>query len=169
MPGFRCDYAVKRHGGAKRRRLPQRSEDEKSITASAVITPTLQSLDNPALSREEASVRHRSGHDKAKPQSGRISALAGRQGRLRACTQYFQRYHPQQRRSLVTTSIIKSDVIPGLWPGAAALFSGGFWLRCCRCARSAALIFVCCNYTRATAPAATRRDQPLMFTEPART
>ncbi|NAR06583.1 hypothetical protein CRD88_18785 [Escherichia coli] len=24
------------------------------------------------------------------PKSGRISALAGRQGRLRACTQYFQ-------------------------------------------------------------------------------
>ncbi|EBZ4376038.1 hypothetical protein EBD97_18120 [Salmonella enterica subsp. enterica serovar Derby] len=25
------------------------------------------------------------------PKSGRISALAGRQGRLRACSQYFQR------------------------------------------------------------------------------
>ncbi|EIA4658314.1 hypothetical protein K7J30_003884 [Salmonella enterica] len=30
-------------------------------------------------------MRHRSGHGKAKPQPGRISALAGRQGRLRAC------------------------------------------------------------------------------------
>ncbi|HGV1180035.1 TPA: hypothetical protein ACNBZU_004597 [Escherichia coli] len=39
----------------------------------------------PAKSDTEASVRCRSGHDKAKPQSGRISALAGRQGRLRAC------------------------------------------------------------------------------------
>ncbi|EHI7423281.1 hypothetical protein QB781_003873 [Salmonella enterica] len=30
-------------------------------------------------------MRRRSGHDKVKPQSGRISALAGHQGRLRAC------------------------------------------------------------------------------------
>ncbi|PLE65544.1 replication protein RepA4 [Klebsiella pneumoniae] len=28
-----------------------------------------------------------------KPQSGRISALAGREGRLRACIQNFQRHH----------------------------------------------------------------------------
>lgn len=28
-------------------------------------------------------------------------------------------------KKLVTTSIIKSDVVPGLRPGAAALFSGG--------------------------------------------
>ncbi|EFJ1163115.1 replication protein RepA4 [Escherichia coli] len=27
------------------------------------------------------------------PKSGRISALAGREGRLRACTQYFQPEH----------------------------------------------------------------------------
>ncbi|ELG3277747.1 hypothetical protein RN004_003849 [Salmonella enterica] len=39
----------------------------------------------PAKSDTEAFVRCRSGHDKAKPQSGRISALAGREGRLRAC------------------------------------------------------------------------------------
>jgi len=39
----------------------------------------------PAKRDTEASVRCRSGHDKAKPQSGRISALAGREGRLRAC------------------------------------------------------------------------------------
>ena len=30
-------------------------------------------------------------------------------------------------------------------------------------------IFSMCNYKRATAPAATRREQPEMFTEPART
>jgi hypothetical protein len=30
-------------------------------------------------------VRGRSGHNKAKPQLGRISALAGRKSRLRAC------------------------------------------------------------------------------------
>lgn len=45
----------------------------------------------PAESNIEAFVRRRSGHDKAKPQSGRISALAGREGRLRACTENFQR------------------------------------------------------------------------------
>jgi hypothetical protein len=39
----------------------------------------------PAKNDTEASVRCRSGHDKAKPQSGRISALAGHQGRLQAC------------------------------------------------------------------------------------
>lgn len=48
----------------------------------------------------------------------------------------FQRHHLQRLRTLVTTSIIKSDVVPGLRPGAASLFSGGSRLRCCRCARS---------------------------------
>ena len=47
----------------------------------------------PAESNAEAFVRRRSGPDKALPQSGRISALAGREGRLRACTQNFQRHH----------------------------------------------------------------------------
>ena len=79
----------------------------------------------PAKSDTEAFVRRRSGHDKAKPLSGRISALAGRQGRLRACTQNLQRRYSQPLRNLVTTSIIKSDVVPGLRPGAASLFSGG--------------------------------------------
>ncbi len=74
------------------------------------------------------------------PQSWRISALAGHQGRLRACTQDLQRHHSQPVRILVTTSIIKSDGVPGLRPGAASLFSGGSRLRCCRCARSAVLI-----------------------------
>ncbi len=78
-------YARQRMGGAKRRRPPQRSEDEKSITAKAVITPFLLSPIFLAKSDTEVFVRCRSGHDKAKPQSGRISALAGREGRLRAC------------------------------------------------------------------------------------
>lgn len=42
-------------------------------------------------------MRGRSGHNKAKPQLGRISALAGRESRLRACKQGVQRYlltHP---------------------------------------------------------------------------
>ncbi|HAF6252686.1 TPA: replication protein RepA4 [Salmonella enterica] len=30
------------------------------------------------------------------PQSGRISALAGREGRLRACTRYSQRHYSQR-------------------------------------------------------------------------
>lgn len=79
----------------------------------------------PAKSDTEAAVRRRSGHDKAKPPSGRISALAGREGRLRACTQNSQRHHSQPLRILVTTSIIKSDVVPALWAGAVSLFSGG--------------------------------------------
>lgn len=70
-------------------------------------------------------MRGRSGHDKAKPQSGRISALAGRQGRLRACIPGLPQSNLQRSRNLVTTSIIKSDTTPGLRPGAAALFSGG--------------------------------------------
>ena len=70
-------------------------------------------------------MRGRSGHDKALPQSGRISALAGRKGRLRACTSNVPQNNSQQRQYVVTTSIIKSDTTPGLRPGAAALFSGG--------------------------------------------
>lgn len=121
-------------------------------------------------------MRGRSGPDKGL-QSGRISALAGRQGRLRACMrdvhwfllvfissqvlncQLLNRGGPfgvpiqwlttahkipcwrgdgsrsgpspcKARRditplnSLVTSSIIKSHSVPGLWPGAARLFSG---------------------------------------------
>ncbi len=37
-------------------------------------------------------MRGRSGHNKAKPQLGRISALAGRKSRLRACKLILQRY-----------------------------------------------------------------------------
>lgn len=141
-------YARQRMGGALRRRPPQRSEDEKSITALAVIPPCLLSPIYPAKSDTEASVRRRSGHDKALPQSGRISALAGREGRLRACTQNLQRHHSQPLRILVTTSIIKSDVVPGLRPGAASLFSGGERLSGFRRVLLVPLgiHFVCCNY-----------------------
>ncbi|MGV4182586.1 hypothetical protein, partial [Citrobacter braakii] len=45
-----------------------------------------------AKSGSEAFVRGRSGHNKAKPQLGRISALAGRKSRLRACKLILQRY-----------------------------------------------------------------------------
>ena len=44
----------------------------------------------PVFSHDRASVRGRSGPDEGLPESGRISALAGRQGRLRACTRDFQ-------------------------------------------------------------------------------
>ena len=88
----------------------------------------------------EACLRRRSGHDEALPKSGRISALAGRQGRLRACYSKLSATLLTATQELVTTSIIKSDVVPGLRPGAASLFSGGSRLRCCRCARSAVLI-----------------------------
>ncbi|RWT97433.1 hypothetical protein DN602_20600 [Raoultella ornithinolytica] len=74
-------------GGATRRRLPQRSEDEKSITASAVIIPLpakpkttpLKTIQKPLCAVGVVTTRR-------EPQSGRISALAGREGRLRACT-----------------------------------------------------------------------------------
>ena len=51
-------------------------------------------------------------------------------------------------QKLVTTSIIKSDVVPGLRPGAASLFSGGKGLRGFRQALILLLgnCFVCCNY-----------------------
>ncbi len=71
-------------------------------------------------------MRGRSGHDKAKPQSGRISALAGRQGRLRACIPGLPQSNLQRSRNLVTTSIIKSDVVPGLRPGRRRFSVVGF-------------------------------------------
>ncbi|EON8759825.1 hypothetical protein HI606_RS26825, partial [Escherichia coli] len=35
--------------------------------------------------------------------------------------------------NVVTTFIIKSDVVPALWAGAASLFSYERWARCCVC------------------------------------
>lgn len=67
-------------------------------------------------------MRLRSGPDKALLQSGRISALAGRQGRLRACIQIFQRCYSQQLKTLVTSSIIKSDGVPRPSAGGGLAF-----------------------------------------------
>ena len=67
-------------------------------------------------------MRGRSGHDKAKPQSGRISALAGRQGRLRACIPGLPQSNLQRSRNLVTTSIIKSDGVPRPVAGGGGAF-----------------------------------------------
>jgi hypothetical protein len=60
-----------------RRRPPQRSEDEKSITASAVIIPTLLSPTKPAENDSEAAVRGRSGHDKAIAAVGAYLRVSG--------------------------------------------------------------------------------------------
>ena len=67
-------------------------------------------------------MRGRSGHDKALPQSGRISALAGRKGRLRACTSNVPQNNSQQRQYVVTTPIIKSDVVPRPSAGGGGAF-----------------------------------------------
>ena len=41
------------------------------------------------------------------------------------CTENLPRCYWQPLKCLVTSSSIKSDVVPGLRPGAASLFSGG--------------------------------------------
>ncbi|MBM5557645.1 hypothetical protein ELP33_23780 [Klebsiella quasipneumoniae] len=57
------------------------------------------------------------------PQSGRISALAGRKGRLRACTQ-----HPTATPPAATTKSsynirhLEAMHYPGRWPGWGAAF-----------------------------------------------
>ncbi len=70
-----------------RLRPPQRSEDEKSITASAVIIPhTAKPRTNPLKTITDAAVRGRSGPDKALAAVGAYLRVSGPQGRLRACT-----------------------------------------------------------------------------------
>ena len=70
-----------------RRSPPQRSEDEKSITASAVITPhPARPKTNPLKTLQKLLCAVGVVTTRREPQSGRISALAGREGRLRACT-----------------------------------------------------------------------------------
>jgi len=67
-------------------------------------------------------VRRRSGHGKAKPQSGRISALAGRQGRLRACSLYAEATPlTATQKPLVTTPINQPRLFRPVGPG------GGGW------------------------------------------
>lgn len=67
----------------------------------------------PAKSDTVMVVRCRSGHDKAKPQSGRISALAGRKGRLRACYAILPATSLTATQNLVTSSGIKNYVVSG--------------------------------------------------------
>lgn len=64
--------------GAEARR--SRLIDRRSLLSSLSLIS-----DNPQTESAEISVRCRSGPGKAKPPLGRISALAGRKGRLRAC------------------------------------------------------------------------------------
>ena len=62
-----------------RRRPPQRSEDEKSITASAVIIPhTAKPRTNPLKTIQKLLCAVGVVTTRRQPQSGRISALAGR-------------------------------------------------------------------------------------------
>lgn len=76
----------------------------------------------PAYRRTKATVRRRSGHDKAKPQSGRISASAGREGRLRACSLYPEaRLLTATQKPLVTTPINQPRLFRPEGPG------GGGW------------------------------------------
>ncbi len=107
-----------------RRRPPQRSEDEKSITASAVITPhPARPKTNPLKTLQKLLCAVGVVTTRREPQSGRISALAGREGRLRACT-------PEPKAAPSTATMESSYNIrhsktmhyPGRWPGWGGAF-----------------------------------------------
>ena len=72
---------------------------------------------------------------------------------------------------LVTSSSIKSDVVPALWAGAASLFSGGKGLKWFRCARFTSLreYFGCCNYFILTDARRVVAGGTFVVSEPART
>lgn len=55
------------------------------INRGSLLTPHLLQSHNPRTGNAEVVVRCRSGPGKAKPQAGRISVLAGLEGRLQAC------------------------------------------------------------------------------------
>ena len=106
-----------------RRRPPQRSEDEKSITASAVIIPhpakpkttPLKTIHKPLCAVGVVTTRRQ-------PQSGRISALAGREGRLRACTPELKATPPTTTKPSYNIRHFKAMHYPGRWPGWGAAF-----------------------------------------------
>jgi len=131
---------VKRHGGAKRRRPPQRSEDEKSITASAVITPHPVKPREPSFKPRRSLCAPSEWSRQGEAAAGAYLRVSGPSGPLTGVYAILPAIPLTATQNLVTTSITKSDVIPGLRPGAAALFRGGSRRRWCRCARSAALI-----------------------------
>lgn len=70
-------------------------------------------------------MRGRSGHDKALPQSGHISALAGRRAAYERVPRTSSQHYSQQHKTLVTTPIIKSDVVPRPSAGGGGAFQGG--------------------------------------------
>ena len=107
-----------------RRRPPQRSEDEKSITASAVIIPLpakpkttpLKTIQKPLCAVGVVTTRR-------EPQSGRISALAGREGRLRACTPELKATSPTATtKHSYNIHHFKAMHYPGRWPGLGGAF-----------------------------------------------
>ena len=49
--------------------------------------------------------------------------------------------------NVVTTFIIKSDVVPALRAGAASLFSYEGWARCCVCVVFLFLMSFCCGFS----------------------
>lgn len=82
------------------------------------------------------------------PKSGRISALAGREGRLRACSQHFQPEDWQRWCCLVTTFIIKAMLFPpfGGGGGAFQLWGRGFVVSVlCETGVFPGSMFVYCN------------------------
>ncbi len=70
----------------------------------------------PVFSHDRASVRGRMVPTRVYPKSGRISALAAVRGRLRACTGTSSQ-RTDSDDGIVTTFIIKSDVVPCPWAG----------------------------------------------------
>ena len=79
------------------------------------------------------------------PQSGRISALAGREGRLRACTPERKAISPAATtKHSYNIRHLKRCITPAAGRGGAPLFSGGSRRCCSRCART--LVFAGVNF-----------------------
>ena len=70
-------------------------------------------------------MRGRSGHDKARAVVVAYLRVSGPVGPLTSVYSELTASPLTATNPLVTTPIIKSDITPGLRPGAAALFSGG--------------------------------------------
>lgn len=70
-------------------------------------------------------MRCRSGHGKALAVAGAYLRVSGPLGPLTGVYADATATFLSAMNLLVTTSIIKSDVVPALWAGAASLISGG--------------------------------------------
>lgn len=80
-----------------RLRPPQRSEDEKSITASAVIIPhTAKPRTNPLKTIQKLLYAVGVVPTRRQPQPGRISALAGRRAAYERVPDNSPQLHPQR-------------------------------------------------------------------------